>query len=116
MAGYLAEYQRHSREETFRLTHEGVPITSWPDRRDGDLYVSRDRNWNVTDYFPENRSDPELGRNISIWVKIKPDSQNFTVELSLQLTQIAIDKITVRRRAFVICGGFLVSRASNESR
>ena len=30
------------------------------------------------------KPDPELGRNISIWVKIKPAGQNFTVELSLQ--------------------------------
>jgi len=28
--------------------------------------------------------DPELGRKISVWVKIKPAGQNFTVELSLQ--------------------------------
>jgi len=34
------------------------------------------------------------------------DSQNFTVELSLQLTQIAIDKITVRRRALCFAEAF----------
>ena len=30
------------------------------------------------------KSDSDLGRNTSIWVKIKPAGQNFTVELTLQ--------------------------------
>ena len=42
MAGYLAEYQRHGREEAYRLPNEGsmgYPTTSWPDWWDGLAHV-----------------------------------------------------------------------------